>query len=62
MGRQKHFSARVGVSLTPQDNDLLLQLQALLQKRKQGRVTITEIVRQGLHNLAVQEGIKPDAR
>lgn len=61
MGRKKQFSNRVGINLTDEDTSLMIELQAKLQKEKQGRVTVTEIMRKALHDLAIKEGVKQQA-
>ena len=53
----KGQSSRLPVSLTAEDNALVIALQAILQARQQKRLSISSIVRLALRNLAEKEGL-----
>lgn len=50
--------SRLPVSVTKKDMSLLLELQAVMQRKVNRRVSFAEIVRLGIRTLAKSEGVK----
>lgn len=55
--KEKSEFIRVPVGLRPDDNTLLIRLQALLQAELCKRVSVAEIVRMALRELAKAKGL-----
>jgi hypothetical protein len=50
-------SIRIPVTLKPEDNDLLIKLRAIIEARSKKRITVAEIVRMALRELAASHNI-----
>lgn len=50
--------SRLPVSVNKKDMSLLLELQAVLQRKVNRRVSFAEIIRLGIRTLAKSEGVK----